>query len=83
MKLPLKADPQKQPFTEWIIKWAKYLRNAHEGAYFHQNGRHTACNFTGDEPSPHGNSSSIPNMNTYYTENPWIPACKNIISNKS
>ena len=54
MKLPLNAVPQKQPFTKWIIKWAKYLRKTHKGAYIHPNGRHTACNFTGDEPSPHG-----------------------------
>ena len=83
MKLPLNAVPQKQPFTEWIIKWAKYLRKTHKGAYIHQNGRHTAFNSTGDEPSPHGNFSSIPNMNTYYRENPWMPASENIISNKS
>ena len=26
------------------------MRNTHEGAYFHQNGKHTACSFTGNEP---------------------------------
>ena len=26
------------------------MRKTHEGAHFHQNGRHTACSFTENEP---------------------------------
>ena len=42
------AVPQKQPFTQYITKQAKYLRKTHEEAHFHQNCRHRACSFNGN-----------------------------------
>ena len=61
MKQPLRAVPQKQPFTKQIMKLAKYLRNIPERTHFLQNGRQTGFTITGNEP-PERHSSSIPKI---------------------
>ena len=37
---------QKQPVTQYIIKYEKYLRSTHEGVHFYQNGKQTVCSST-------------------------------------
>ena len=50
IKQPLRVVPPKTAVYTISTKTSKIMKNTHEGAHFQQNGRHTACSFTRNEP---------------------------------
>ena len=60
-KQPLRAVSRKQQFLQEMIISKKYLGDTHEGAHFHQNGRHRTSSSTINKLF-HGNSPIIPKI---------------------
>ena len=82
IKQLLRAVPPKKAVHTTNNRIRNNLRNTDERVDFLQNGRHSACSFTGNK-SPTGIPHVFINLNDYVKENPSMAASKYTMHNKS